>query len=506
MAPHSTETAAVRAVARRLRSLGGVTGLRTRTKQQPKRFNALVAGLGAMALAACGSEASPDEVEPRLEATLPALIDEVANGTGFLEESQTMDALFASLDSMDGAFSDLPFTGSDEIEPLPAADGDGDAPSGDEIASALADQVFNEDNYEGDGVYGIPAELLCPTDPDTGSLAPDCVAMVDDAELRIRVELAGDGLDFTLLVGPDRNAPVVLELRSDRASVAVDLDEAAAAAEHLSSVTGEDIELPDTLEGTVAVTLTVHAPKDVSLAVAIREDVVIEGSFPEVGNLSFSSAAADPLAMVRIDGSAERLTALCDLGPTSLSMPWQSFDPSSLATGDFHLDWQGASARITLEEGDQSITIEDIGFGDGTSTVSLDEFTLFALDLNASAGRRMAVTISPTDALPSFTVAPEMDLSMTFDLGPLAGAGDDVPDYLIDQSYSVRMDGSMPTAQPVESADGTEGALSIVSGTLTIDSSEADAIVVDAGSCLVADPLESGEHPVLGYLAAGSCP
>lgn len=465
-------------------------------------FTAVTLATALLAAACGGEEADPSTVQTRLDATLPGLVDSTLASTGFVADSALLAQLSDGFAALDTTFAALPFAGDEE--PLPAElDDDGEL-SGQELVDFLVENVFTEEAYEGDGVYLLGPELLCPTDFD-GAIDPECADLVTQAELRIRVALAGDGLDFTLLVGPDRAAPLALELRTDRASLVGDLAEAAAAAEHLASITDGELELPDVLEGVVALSLIVHGAEDVSVELAVRQPIRVEGSFPEVGMVAFSTAAADPLASLRFDGPNQRLTAAYDLGRTRLQAPYSAIDPLSLASGTFDLDLQGASATLVLEDALEALVVANIGFGDGTSTISLDEFELVALDFNAEAGRRMALTIAPTDALPSFTFDPELDLALAIDLTPLADAGDDVPSYLLEEQYTVTADGSMPTLQPVLAADGTSGGLRVASGNLRI-ASATDEVVVPTGACLLADELAPGEHEILGYLASGDCP
>lgn len=467
--------------------------------------------------AACGGGgdgASPDAVAERLRTALPAVLDPAGAAIDTAAESTALAGLGDSLAAMNQslAMPSLPVFGSD-LEPtaLPA-DGDEEedafqVPDGAETAEDLIARVFNEENHEGDGVYRLPPELFCPED-ETGAPGAECAANVDAAELRVRVELAGDGLDFTLLVGPDRAEPLALELRTDRLTVAVDLDEAAEAATHLASITGEAIELPDVFEGQLAFSLVVHGPEDVSFEIAVREEIAVAID-TEGGRVDFRTAARDPLASLRVDAAARAITALVDLGPTALSMPWQMANSASLATGTWALDWSGLSFTASAQDGDDSVRIENIGLGDDTSTLSLGDAVLLAIDLNQAAGRRFAVTLSPDPAggLPLADVTPGVELVVDVDLQPLADAGDTVDPWLLGDTYRVALEGAPATTQsiPGDLETGEGGALRIAAGSLTV-ANDGGEVVVEAGQCLLADPVTDGEHPVLGAMAAGACP
>lgn len=463
----------------------------------------LVLLLGA---AACGGGdgAEPPTVKDRLTDTLPDLLSSTDSALTFLSETDTLASVDSTLSALDGAFANLPFTlAGDQVDP--GTDGgvvvdeqvDLD---GNQIAQELSETIFTDANYAGNGDYRLSGEDFCVTDG--GPPDPDCVAELDSAKIVIHVEAAGDGLDFTLGVGPNRAEPITLELRSDRLTVAVDLAETKDAIAFLGSLTGETIELPQTFEGVIAASLIANAPQNVSIQLAARSDVAIDGTF-DGERLAFSTAARDPLLSLDVNAAGRELGASIDVGRTQISGPWQSFAVDSNANGNLEVDWQGFSAGVTLEDGAQTLTVENIGFGDGTSTVSLDEFTLLSVDLNPSAGRAFDLSFAPSnDGLPTIGVDPEFDLTLDFDLRPLANAGDVVEDYLLDDTYRVTLNGQTPTLQPIENVG-----LAVRSGSLTISAdSAASDITVGAGQCLlgVSDPAP-GAHPVLGFLAAGAC-
>lgn len=473
----------------------------------------LAAGLLPLVAACSEPEADPDAVSERLLAVLPGVVDPAADSLSVAGDSTALASLSDSLTAVDGALG-LPFTLSptsdgDTVPTIALAEGDSEEGiDGDEVAQRLIDTIFTAENYEGDGVYRVRGADFCPVD-ETDTPDPECVDQIDRAELRIKVEIAGDGLDFTLLVGPDRAAPIIVELRSNRITVVVDLDESAEAAAWIGSVTGEEIELPEVMTGQTAFSLLVDGPQQVSIEIAVREAVRIEAEI-EGGRFVYATEARDPLASISIDAALRELTALFDLGPTELSMPWQRLDAESLATGTFTLDWKGLSFTATARDGDDVLRIDNIGFGDSTSRVKLDDHTLVAVDLNPSAGRRFALSVRPASTgLPLVTFAPELDLSLAFDMRPLVEAGDVIDSWLVHETYRITFDGDEPTWQAIaeDAVAGTPGALRIASGELNLASSAADApVAVSAGQCLLADPVDAGEHPVLGAVAAGDCP
>src|SRR5690606_32637771 len=143
-----------------------------------------------LGVAACGDDgdgAGPGAVQARLSETLPGLLDGTVNAMAFVGESEALGNVSTSLDALDGALA-LPISLSpgsgDEIM---AAAGEDEELSGEELAQLLADELFNDANHEGGGVYRVPADLACGTDPDSGEVDADCVAEFDQLALRIRV-------------------------------------------------------------------------------------------------------------------------------------------------------------------------------------------------------------------------------------------------------------------------------------------------------------------------------
>lgn len=487
----------------------------TETRLDFKSGWALVAG-ATLAVCACGSDAAgPERAQERIRATVPALVDDTVAAFALLDESEAWASVGHGLASMDRSFSALPFSfwSADEETGEGAAAFRREEPveesAGEAFARWLNDRIFIEASYEGEGVYLVRGESVCPQNESTGQPDAECVADVNEAELRVRAETAGDGLDLTLIVGPSRSEPVTIELRRDSLAVAVDLAEAKEAVVHLAEVVGKTLELPSVMEGVFALSLTRHAPRDVTIAVVVRRAIRVEGTL-DGAPVAFSTSERDPLASLRADAVTHRLTAVLDVGPTTAAVPWTEVDSTSLASGTLAIDWKGLSGTAVLEEGARQLRLTGLGLGEGTSTVRLDGETLLAVDLNPASGRRFDLTIAAgATGHPIFALRPEIDLTVGVHLAPLAAAGDAVESYLLDETYRIAFTGD-PQAQPVDAdpATGFPGGLKVLAGRLSIESTAAPSpVVVSAGACLVGDdPVEPGEHPLLGSLASSACP
>ena len=468
---------------------------------------ALVAGT-ALAVSACGSDSggSPESTQARITANLPGVVDNATASMDVLANSETLAAVADSVGAMGGQFG---LGGDADVDDgfRLLRDGHGgdffdDEMSGDEFAEFLSEVVFTDENYEGDGYYRLPVELLCPPDF-TGEIPAECVEEIEEVELRIRALLVGDdGVDISLAVGPERFEPIILELRPSSLAVVADLGAIRDAAVFLADLAGEALDdIPEVLEGVVAASLIVHGDEHVSIEAAVREAITVEGD-----GVSLSLGANDPMLALEVNGPEESVTAGLDVGRFQLAGPWDEMDEESSASGELAIDWRGLSAEVTLQEDAQSLQIENISLGDDTSTISLDGHVLLAVDLNAESGRSLTLTVLPEEgAHPTFGFDPEFDLSLGFGLQPLADAGDDVPEFLLDDVLRFAVTGSQPTIQGVDAEGEFEGGIRVVSGELSVSSDEGGEVVVAEGQCLIGVEPEEGDHPLIGSFAEGSC-
>lgn len=472
----------------------------------------------SIGLAGCGSNAAePADAQARVQTLLPGLVSSTSNALAGSDGIPAVAWLDQGMVSLETAFPQLadmiPGTGTDgETETVftVAALADEADDAGNELAALLAQQIFSEQNYEGDGYYLLRGELLCASTGDldeTGEVDAACAEEADRAEIRIHASLVDeDGIDLGLAIGPDRDEPLQLELRPARLSLVFDLAAARNAVAHLA---GDEATLPQVMEGVLALSLIVHGQDDISIEAATRTALRIEADLPDMpAPFRFSTAAKNPLLAVRAQGTTQMELSF-DLGRTELSMPWNLSEDGG--AGDvLSVVLGGMSASTTLRADATEAVISNIGLGDGTTSIKLDDQTLFALDLNADLGRRFDLTVRPSDTgLPTFTLSPGFDLSMTFDLAPLAEAGEEPAEDLISGTYRISLTGDEPTLQPVDAdfESGFSGGIQVSSGTLTISNGGADEpIVIESGVCLIEVAAEPDADPILGTLATAACP
>src|SRR5206468_8802494 len=98
----------------------------------------------------------------------------------------------------------------------------------------------------GDGIYEVPASLVCATttvDSKGNSIETidgDCAERLARAELRVRTAKDGDALVFAIQVDADHDEPLIFTLTHTSIAISVDLDDAQHAFVALASVFGED--------------------------------------------------------------------------------------------------------------------------------------------------------------------------------------------------------------------------------------------------------------------------
>lgn len=487
----------------------------------------LAVPFSGLALIACGGErgAEPEEIREALDEVVVPIVDDTSAALQFLDDSSVLASLDGSLGGSDVARAWGGSAGSDmespEPEPPEEEEVDPNAPTaGEELARFLREVIFTEDNHEGDGVYRIRGRDVCtegsslePTPVEPGDPAPDneeegiaeCERQVDQMELRIEVLLVDGGFDATLLVGPDRAKPVKLESRDDRITVISNLGAARAAIEHIASVTGAEVELPDVFEGVVAASIRRDGEAAATLTLSIREDVAVEAT-TENGTVSFHAAASEPLARLSIDAIARHLEAQANAGPLQASMPWGMWDGESEIGGTLNIDLAGATGTVVLDDDDAEVTLTGLGLGGATSRVTLDDQVIWSMDVNPESGRTFDMTVTPGDGRATIAIEPGLHVVTTIDGRPVTEAWDTIDPAQDGDTYEIVFDGEHPTAEAIDGDETQEGALRVVSGHLRLTATGATPIEVAAGECLLSSDVEEGEHPSLGGLASGACP
>ncbi len=452
--------------------------------------------LACASVMACGGDASSPADPAAASLRLDSLSEIVGAGTAAAGVAGDC-AVFARMGEIMGL-------GTETVPPAANANptaGD----FGEELECFLVEEVFTTSNYEGGGVYLIPGTLLCD------ELDPDCIAQIDDVEIRVHAEVVGDdGLDVQILIGPARHELIGFELRAVSLAVVVNLSSAANAISYVAESQGETLELPDTVTGVIAASLTMDGPEAATLAFSIREAVTIEGQLPDSGgSFHYSSAASDPLFSVYGDAVAQTFGVSLDVGATSFGLPYSFVSDWSESMELLQFDLAGLSGAIELSEGDSTLDITDIALGTGTTTLTLGGDTLLSILFNDELGPLNLLVSAVDPDAPTFAFDPGAVLSIGTHFAPLVDEGEDIPEYFLDETYGIELTGSEPALSAVAATDVSDEAIMVTGGTLvlSIDSDAAATVTVDDGECLIGNELpEPGAHPILGEIASGPCP
>jgi hypothetical protein len=192
------------------------------------------------------------------------------------------------------------------------------------------------------------------------------------------------------------------------------------------------------------------------------------------------------------------LTVQVDIGKATVLVP--SNEPD--LRGRVGLLLAGIQGRTELPRGASRLSLEGLGLGDVTSELSLDGARLMGLDLNANAGRRTSLTITPGTGLSKAILSFEPGLQIIADmrLQPLVTMGNDIPSWLAGETYTLDLTGP-PSLEP------RARILRVLQGRFRLASSAApEPVVADAPACLDGrDPVTMGEHGLLGRFRLVPC-
>jgi hypothetical protein len=355
------------------------------------------------------------------------------------------------------------------------------APSDDDLIDAQAaisyldDQLFTDANHVGNGVYQVPAALVCSRTTYDASghpvttIDPTCAAQLAKLDLRIRVARDGGTLVFAIQVDADHDEPLRFTLTHTSLAVTVDLDGTQHAFVALAALLGADVPnamLAGQVTGKLEVLGTAKARASLAIDRALSIAFAKQGA--DLGGPDayvLSSAKAEAFS-VTLDGGAKSGSLAVGLGATAVKLPQTSGKR-------VELDLPGATAQATFAAG-QPLRMTHLGLGGRTTTVSINGVRAETIDLNPDNGRTLDATLTQdaaTGAL-TFAVTPKLDLQHSIDHAVL---GDTPPVYDVTRLV---LDGSL--IQPAAS-DQTK-----VTGSLSITTSPASyGITASAGQCVI---------------------
>jgi len=381
-----------------------------------------------------------------------------------------------------------------------------------EISDALQNEVFRDDLVESDDgmmvVYWMDPAKVCD------SSDSECQQQLTDTPVRLRVTQHADGtLRVVLVVDDEMNTPMTMYLRDDSIQLTTDLEETLSVLRRLA---GADLDsLPDELTGTLSIALVKHSAQNFSVTLGVLDALSFSDTIPDSSDQVHVALAASERALsVGFDGAANAVSIAADFKALDITMPGSAVCDSDSNCGDkelqgnFNVHLGGLSFGTVVQDGVSELTISDIGLGDTTSSVHLNDDPLVTADINPKDGRRFTMQIQDTaeGALVSFE--PKLDVQVAMALSNLSDSMKaDLPDWLMDEVFNVTFGGGSKASMLVpDGCTDAEYAFEVTEGTLSLSaSSVSDPVVVGAGMCLVGVEAETEDAHPFESIAAGAC-
>lgn len=494
----------------------------------------LLVGVAGLGLVACGPSQKGDG-EPITQTTVrqalvgnsKALAADLSRTAKFLETSSLFQsgASFVQVDTAPTECVANP-DGSRLCEPVEPAEPepiDLDVnDEADQLAQLLEERILVDANVESQTdtsiTYLLDGATVCASGSEPAD--PDCVSQVDDAEIRLVVTSPAAGnVDVDILIGPNRANPLSLEVHQDLLAAEADLGGIKGAAAHLSTISGEPLDLPSTFEGRARVELSAPTDTQIKGSVSVLQPIKVAD-----GDFSLSLAQSLPLYALTLDGAAETLLGEMNAGAIDGLFPVTSYvwdettgteTESSYDLG-FHIG--GATGTMLLDAATEALAITGLGLGDTTTTFSVDGNEVVAIDLNPADGRTIDLDIaSPSEDVVTVEVSPKLDLSIAMKFAAAAAVLGEVDDWMLDDVLRIKLDGA---AKPAVQMAGEQ--MEVLDGTLTMSLDNAGIThTVSAGQCLLDDgaaeptPVEPdggttpdgepGEYNPLNDFIVGAC-
>jgi hypothetical protein len=448
-------------------------------------------------LVGCSDDApAPDKVRARIASDLVTVIDQAQASTAdgkVLPDASAFALLENAIDVPLGDVlesEDVSLFAPRVRSMFAPEDTEEDEFDGAEAAQWLNENIFTDANHAGDGIYKVPASLVCTDEQfdDNGNslgeqLDAECAEAFDKIQLRIRVFEADSALHFALQLGPKHDEPLEVGLSSKLLSLTVDLDEAESAAHELAPKLGES--LPNfQLDGRITAKLEVPGANTARVSLDIERAIAVK--FAEHGesldgpNATRFSTGASEVFSLSLDGNALSMEAAIALAATAAHIPDEFEGPTELAL-------PGLTGTATYKDG-QPLVLSNIGLGASTTTLKIDGKTAMAFDLNPNDGRKFDATLSGN----LLEVSPRLDFRTQVDHLVL---GDEAPIYDVTR---ILLDGGLRGR-----ADETLE----VTGSFSIETNPAQyGFAATAGQCVSgAEVYDSTRGEYYTQFAVGAC-
>lgn len=422
-----------------------------------------------------------------------------------------------------------------------------DAEAG-QTADWLAEHLFNPAHHvaglssDTAAVFCLKANDIC--EDDMGGLDPDCVQVLADVPVCVRVTSKAQGeYDLQVLLGKRQEmVPLEAHVAATRVTAEVRLAAVKASAEAIVAAQGAPLseDWPVRVAGKIGFELAKLSEKSVSAKLAVLEAVEVDlYAAADVRRTEVRVDVAPRLIEVTLDGDSKQVKASADLKAVDLKIGLeallgdttevctQSSDPSMPPdceviekhyTGTLLARLAGLSHSFRLGiggESPESMSFENLGLGDGTTSVRFRDANgqtsdLFKVDFNAALSRRVNLTLTKQADGVLVQVKPGFDLVVAHDLRAIAQQFTDLKGWALKAVSEVKLTGTDPSILVRNTADdGSGGGLQVKAGSLELKATDMldgrpDVnVVVNAPQCVSesADPLADVDHPFKAVMA-----
>jgi hypothetical protein len=530
-----------------------------------KKVLGFIVVTSVISIIGCGDDpviVSGSELTTRSTAISQDMTKEFLSAVKFLEEVSELDAVGNGFDVAGGIFGEEEETGP--IMDPQGGDIGGNDPGDEEedpidpdqaardLEDFLNDYILTAENLEEEGdnlaVYLLMGSVVCvddfmspigecvscssnmddydgycydvdPTECDTQYQEDqaECIANVDEIQIRIRLTPDGNGIKAVFMIGPEKYEVLELVLGDEPlyASLSVSLGDIREAIVHISTVVDEDpIEMPEIMEGRLSIALQENGEQDFTLSNSIDEDVHLRVANDNGENIDIQAAKAAPLVSLQLKGLEKTAIFGVDLNEVLVNLPLS--DIYNSATGKLIIDLAGLEGGIEISEAAEELTLKGFGLGSKQSSIKHDDTSIVAIDINPDADRHMDISVTAENELPLISIEPGLLLQLYVNLGHLdqylEEDEDPAPKELSDQTYTFTMAGDNDLFQFTLVDTDTDDALKVVLGSLRIESDMVNtSFQADAGQCIM--PLEACEennpdlvNAIIECLEATTCP
>lgn len=382
-------------------------------------------------------------------------------------------------------------------------------------ASEAKEHVFREEFVEQkDGnkvVYKINPASVC----DTNS---ECITKLTENPVRFAVTAnSDDSLNIALLVGQAQHTPATARLGSTEVSARVNLAEVMDTI-RLFTKTEDQTGFPERLAGVLEVALEKRGENEFALSSSVIEKFDLLVGQAKGKPVAVTVQPSDPTWELTLNSATNTLGYAVNVGVVEGSVAGAVVCDSSCGskekTGTFSGHFGGYSLKTSISKDATALTVSNIGFGNETSYVALNNDRLGSLDLNPNNGRKFSMTYTKTDEGTLVTFEPALDMKLALMLNKLSDSMRvDMPSWLNDEIFEVMLGGAAkpavlipaPTCNPDGSSTG-KSQLKVVSGELTLSSKALPGKVeVAAGMCLLPVDGSNGDDNPVSRLKAGTC-